>query len=127
MSPSQSQTQNQFTPNIPSYATINNYRDNPPRHLYQSKTQLNYNPINNNMQRSPTQFWDKTRGPYGVRFEEMELHKKGEQRQYKDDLEYLMSLKNRRYGDMTQKEWEAHNRKINYMNDVSYIINYYII
>ena len=33
----------------------------------------------------------------------------------------------RPYGDMTQKEWEAHNRKINYMNDVSYIINYYII
>ena len=32
----------------------------------------------------------------------------------------------RPYGDMTQKEWEAHNRKINYMNDVSYIINYYI-
>ena len=69
------------------------------------------------MQRSPTQLWDKTRGPYGVRFEEMELHKKGEQRQYKDDLEYLMSLKNGRHGDMTQKEWEAYNRKLHYMND----------
>jgi hypothetical protein len=44
----------------------------------------------------------------------------------KQDLEYLMNLR-RPYGDMTQKEWEAHNRKINYMNDVSYIINYYII
>ena len=100
-----------------SYATINNYRENPSRHISQNKTALNYNPINNNMQRSPTQFWDKTRGPYGVRFDEMELHKKGEQRQYKDDLEYLMSLKNRRHGDMTQKEWEAYNRKLHYMND----------
>ena len=31
----------------------------------------------------------------------------------KQDLEYLMNLR-RPYGDMTQKEWEAHNRKINY-------------
>ena len=116
MSPPQSQTQNQFTQNIPSYATINNYRDKP-RNISQNKTSLNYNPINNNMQRSPTQLWDKTRGPYGVRFDEMELHKKGEQRQYKDDLEYLMSLKNRCHGDMTQKEWEAYNRKLHYMND----------
>ena len=69
------------------------------------------------MQKSHSQIWDKTLGPYGVRFEEMELHKKGEQLQYKDDLEYLMNLKNRRYGDMTQKEWEAYNRKLHYMND----------
>jgi hypothetical protein len=69
------------------------------------------------MQRSPTQFWDKTRGPYGVSFEDMELHRKYEQRQYKDDLEYLMSLKNQRHGDMSQKEWESYNRKLHYMND----------
>ena len=69
------------------------------------------------MQRSPTQFWDPTRGPYGVRFDEMDLHKKGGQRQYKDDLEYLMSLKKDRHGDMNQKEWEAYNRKLHYMND----------
>ena len=78
---------------------------------------LNYNPIKNNMSRSPTQYWDKTRGPYGVSFEEMDLHKRGEQKQYRDDLEYLMSLKNGRHGDMTQKEWESYNRKLHYMND----------
>ena len=69
------------------------------------------------MSRSPTQYWDKTRGPYGVSFEEMDLHKRGEQKQYRDDLEYLMSLKNGRHGDMTQKEWESYNRKLHYMND----------
>ena len=63
--------------------------------------------MNNTMQRSQSQLWDRTRGPYGVRFEEMDIHRKGEQRQYKDDLEYLMSLKNGRHGDMTQEEWEA--------------------
>ena len=114
MSPPQNSTHNNFQNN--SYATINT-NFNHPRNISQNKTSFNYNPINNNMQRSPTQFWDKTRGPYGVRFEEMELHKKGEQRQYKDDLEYLMSLKNGRHGDMTQKEWEAYNRKLHYMND----------
>ena len=75
------------------------------------------------MQRSPTQLWDKTRGPYGVRFDEMDLHKKGEQRQYKNDLEYLINLKDEHHGDMTQKEWEEYNRKLHYMNDVSYIYN----
>ena len=40
-----------------------------------------------------------------------------------DDLEYLMSLKDGRHGDMTQKEWEEYNRKLHYMNDVSYIYN----
>ena len=73
--------------------------------------------MSNTMQRSQSQLWDKTRGPYGVRFEEMEEHKRGEQKQYKDDLEYLMSLKNEKHGDMTQKEWEAYNRKLHYMND----------
>jgi len=118
-SPPPNQVQNNLTPNISSYATINNYSrvHNSPNHIPQNKTSLNYNPITNNMRRSPTQIYDKTRGPYGVRFEEMELHKKGEQRQYKDDLEYLMSLKNGRHGDMTQKEWEAYNRKLHYMND----------
>ena len=79
--------------------------------------QYNYNPMSNTMQRSQSQLWDRTRGPYGVRFEEMDSHRRGEQRQYKDDLEYLMSLKNERHGDMTQKEWEAYNRKLHYMND----------
>ena len=31
-----------------------------------------------------------------------------------------MSLKNGRHGDMSQKEWEAYNRKLHYMNDVKY-------
>ena len=66
---------------------------------------------------NPMQLYDRTRGPYGVRFEEMDSHRRGGQRQYKDDLEYLMSLKNQRHGDMTQKEWEAYNRKLHYMND----------
>ena len=69
------------------------------------------------MQSSPTQIWDRALGPYGVRFEDMEMHKKGEQLQYKNDLNYLMNLKDRRHGDMTQKEWEAFNRKLHYMND----------
>ena len=77
----------------------------------------NYNPMSNTMQRSQSQLYDRTRGPYGVRFEEMDSHRRGGQRQYKDDLEYLMSLKNQRHGDMTQKEWEAYNRKLHYMND----------
>ena len=89
----------------------------------------NFNNINNNMysntlrqqQRYETEAWDKTKGPYGVRFDEMEAHAKLGQKQYKDDLEYLINLKNSRHGDMTQKEWEAYNRKLHYMNDV--IIN----
>ena len=104
-----------FSPNISSYATIDNNRNHP---IISNRTSFNYSPMNNNnMQRSPTQFWDKTRGPYGVSFEDMELHRKYEQRQYKDDLEYLMSLKSKRHGDMSQKEWESYNRKLHYMND----------
>ena len=74
-------------------------------------------------QRNETEPWDKTKGPYGVRFDEMEAHMKLGQKRYKDDLEYLMSLKDGRHGDMTQKEWEEYNRKLHYMNDVSYIYN----
>lgn len=37
--------------------------------------------------------------------------------QYKEDLDYLCNLR-KRYGEMTQKEWEEYNRKLNYMNDV---------
>lgn len=48
-----------------------------------------------------------------------------EQQQYKRDLDYLVNLR-RPYGDMTQQEWEAHNRKINYMNDVITHIYIYI-
>ena len=88
----------------------------------------NFNNINNNMysntlrqQRCETEAWDKTKGPYGVRFDEMEAHAKLGQKQYKDDLEYLKNLKNSRHGDMTQKEWEAYNRKLHYMNDVNHI------
>ena len=105
-----------FSPNISSYATIDSNINHP---IISNRTSFNYSPMNNNnnMQRSPTQFWDKTRGPYGVSFEDMELHRKYEQRQYKDDLEYLMSLKNQRHGDMSQKEWESYNRKLHYMND----------
>jgi len=108
----------------------------PPNNIQNNREQLsiNTNNINNNnynnnnysntlrQQRYETEAWDKTRGPYGVRFDEMEAHAKLGQKQYKDDLEYLMSLKNGRHGDMTQKEWEAYNRKLHYMNDVKNIL-----
>lgn len=58
-------------------------------------------------------------GPYGVRFEEVDLVRKGEQKQYMKDLDYLLSLRDGRHGDMNQQEWEAYNRKLRYMNDVS--------
>ena len=89
---------------------INNNRYN------NNNNRNNYTP---NSQRFNSEVWDKTRGPYGVRFDEMDKHTRIGQRQYRDDLEYLMSLKNGRHGDMTQKEWEAYNRKLHYMNDVS--------
>ena len=47
----------------------------------------------------------------------MDSYRREEQKQYKNDLEYLMSLKKFRHGDMTQNEWEAFNRKLHYMND----------
>ena len=74
----------------------------------------NIYPQNKRMETEP---WDKTKGPYGVRFDEMEAHAKLGQKKYKDDLEYLMKLKDGRHGDMTQKEWEEYNRKLHYMND----------
>ena len=95
-----------------------------PNRSRRSPLQLNPNDIrnsNNNLrpqqQRNETESWDKTKGPYGVRFDEMEAHMKLGQKRYKDDLEYLMSLKDGRHGDMTQKEWEEYNRKLHYMND----------
>ena len=107
--------------------TISNKNENP---LYINTTteitttennNRNYirNNITPNSQRINSEVWDKTRGPYGVRFDEMDIHTRIGQKQYRDDLEYLMSLKNERHGDMTQKEWEAYNRKLHYMNDVS--------
>ena len=94
---------------------------------------MNSNDINNNInnnynfsstlgqQRAQTEGYDKTRGPYGVRFDEMETHMKLGQKQLKNDLEYLINLKNQRHGDMSQEEWEAYNRKLHYMNDVKNI------
>ncbi len=104
----------------------NNQNNIAPLSINQNNLNNNYNNnMNNNnysntlrQQRCETEGWDKTKGPYGVRFDEMEAHAKLGQKQYKDDLEYLMSLKNGRHGDMTQKEWEAYNRKLHYMNDV---------
>ena len=63
--------------------------------------------------------------PYGMKFGEEGRVRQNEQQQYKRDLDYLVSLR-KPHGDMTQSEWEAHNRKINYMNDVMTIkILYY--
>jgi hypothetical protein len=56
-------------------------------------------------------------GPYGMKFGEEELFRQREINQYRKDLDFLTSLR-RPYGDMTQKEWEEYQRKINYMNDV---------
>ena len=60
-------------------------------------------------------------GPYGMKFGEEEIFRQREINQYRKDLDYLTSLR-RPYGDMTQKEWEEYQRKINYMNDVKNII-----
>ena len=99
-----------------------------PNRSRRSPLQINPNNLRNSnnvsQKRNETELWDKTKGPYGVRFDEMEAHMKLGQKRYKDDLEYLMSLKDGRHGDMTQKEWEEYNRKLHYMNDVS---NIYII
>ena len=101
-----------------SFSTLNNiYSNNNNKNSNFPILTYNYNPMNNRMQRSQSQLWDRTRGPYGVRFDEMEKHRRGGQRQYKNDLEYLISLKNVHHGDMTQKEWEEYNRKLHYMND----------
>ena len=113
-----------------SLSSSNRYSPNNNNQNNRLPLSLNTNNINNNynnnmntlkqqqQQRYETEAWDKTRGPYGVRFDEMEAHAKLGQKQYKDDLEYLMNLKKARHGDMTQKEWEAYNRKLHYMNDV---------
>ena len=61
--------------------------------------------------------------PYGINFEDEEYVKQQEKNNYKNDLDYLINLK-KSYGDMSQKEWERFNRKINYMNDVKLLFNY---
>jgi hypothetical protein len=100
----------------------NAYINNTPNRSRRSPLQIQSNDLNNfnrsrQQRRNETEPWDKTKGPYGVRFDEMEAHMKMGQKRYKDDLEYLMSLKDGRHGDMTQKEWEEYNRKLHYMND----------
>ena len=107
----------------------NAYINNTPNRSRRSPLQIQSNDLNNfnrsrQQRRNETEPWDKTKGPYGVRFDEMEAHMKMGQKRYKDDLEYLMSLKDGRHGDMTQKEWEEYNRKLHYMNDVSILIIY---
>ena len=109
----------------------NAYINNTPNRSRRSPLQIQSNDLNNfnrsrQQRRNETEPWDKTKGPYGVRFDEMEAHMKMGQKRYKDDLEYLMSLKEGRHGDMTQKEWEEYNRKLHYMNDVSILIIYLI-
>ena len=109
----------------------NAYINNTPNRSRRSPLQMQSNDLNNfnrsrQQRRNETEPWDKTKGPYGVRFDEMEAHMKMGQKRYKDDLEYLMSLKDGRHGDMTQKEWEEYNRKLHYMNDVSILIIYLI-
>ena len=109
----------------------NAYIKNTPNRSRRSPLQIQSNDLNNynrsrQERRNETEPWDKTKGPYGVRFDEMEAHMKMGQKRYKDDLEYLMNLKDRKHGDMTQKEWEEYNRKLHYMNDVSILIKYII-
>ena len=108
----------------------NLYMNNTPNRSRRSPLQIDPNDLRNinrsRQQKNETEPWDKTKGPYGVRFDEMEAHMKLGQKRYKDDLEYLMSLKDGRHGDMTQKEWEEYNRKLHYMNDVSILIIFLI-
>ena len=103
----------------------NAYINNTPNRSRRSPLQIQSNDLNNfnrsrQQRRNETEPWDKTK------FDEMEAHMKMGQKRYKDDLEYLMSLKDGRHGDMTQKEWEEYNRKLHYMNDVSILIIYLI-
>ena len=101
----------------------NLYMNNTPNRSRRSPLQINPNDLRNinrsRQQKNETEPWDKTKGPYGVRFDEMEAHMKLGQKRYKDDLEYLMSLKDGRHGKKKKKEWEEYNRKLHYMNDVS--------
>lgn len=62
--------------------------------------------------------------PYGIQFGEENQVREKERKQYKQDLDYLVGLR-KPYGDMTQKEWEEYQRKINYMNDVTDNIFYF--
>ena len=98
---------------------------------HQQSLQLNQSPPNANryIESAPDNFSysppnPRMQAPYGMRFGEEGQFRQREQAQYKQDLDYLCSLR-RSYGEMSQKEWEEYNRKINYMNDVSYINIYY--
>ena len=54
----------------------------------------NYNSNTIRQQRCETETWDKTKGPYGVRFDEMEAHAKLGQKQYNYDKKLIKHLTN---------------------------------
>lgn len=72
---------------------------------------------------SPNQVTQRpTLAPYGMLFGQEKEVKQREAAQYREDLNYLCNLRNK-YGNLSPKEWEEYNRKLNYMNDVSIIFS----
>ena len=63
-----------------------------------------------------------------MKFGEEKQVRRKERNQYKEDLDYLASLR-KAHGDMSQDEYEQYRRKIDYMNDVTEIkiyLNYFL-
>ena len=54
--------------------------------------------------------------PYGVRFEDEQMYKRQQQQKYKEDLDYLCSLRQKR--NDKEKESIEEAKKIQMMNDV---------
>ena len=55
--------------------------------------------------------------PYGVRFEDEKMYKRQQQQKYKEDLDYLCSLRQKR--NDKEKESIEEAKKIQMMNDVN--------
>ena len=53
--------------------------------------------------------------PYGIRFEDEESYRKKQQQKYKEDLDYLCSLRKKRYN--TYQDDQEQMKKIQQMND----------
>ena len=76
--------------------------------------------INQSSSSSPRNF---AYSPYGISFEDENLYRKQQQQKYKEDLDYLCSLRQKRNNNFNQIQEEQ--RKIQIMNDVKN--NYFII
>ncbi|MCQ2816288.1 MAG: hypothetical protein MJ252_03380 [archaeon] len=58
--------------------------------------------------------------PYGVSFEQEKAYRKMQQRQYKEDLDYLCSLR-KKDTQQKQRDLEEESKRLQMMNDVRYI------